>query len=550
MLSPSEPWPPDYQSAFAYRLKMIRRVEDNPEIAKGIRRHYSTRCVEFIEEWVDTVDPRNAGVPGRRVRMPFILFQRQRDFVQFLQDCLEYEQGGLVEKSRDMGATWLCCAFSVWLWLFRTGASVGWGSRKEMLVDRIGDMDSIFEKMRDIVDHLPGWMLPEGFSRGAHLAHMKIINPQNGSSITGESGDNIGRGGRKLIYFKDESAHYERPERIEAALADNTRVPIDISSVHGLGNVFHRKREAGWDWTPDEPPPPGRTLVFVMDWRDHPAKNQEWYEGRRRTAEDEGLLHLFYQEVDRNYAASVAGILIPPEHVVSAIDAHVKLGLPMDEGGWCAALDVADNDGQGDRNAIAARKGLVLRHAREWGDRDVGVTTRRAISECEAFAPLDLQYDSVGMGSSVKAEYNRLRDERAMPPGIRLIPWSAGDGPLNPESRVVPHDNKSPLNKDFYGNLKAQGWWLLARRFEKTHRAVTRGEKFDIDELISIDGKMPLLRQVQKELSQPTGSKTTARLKLIVDKTPEGTRSPNVGDAVMMCYHPVKSGYDSSMKWV
>ena len=54
---------------------------------------------------------------------------------------------------------------------------------------------------------------------------MRIVNPQTGASITGESGDNIGRGGRKLCYFKDESAWYERPEKIEAALADNTRGP-------------------------------------------------------------------------------------------------------------------------------------------------------------------------------------------------------------------------------------------------------------------------------------------------------------------------------------
>jgi hypothetical protein len=26
-----------------------------------------------------------------------------------------------------------------------------------------------------------------------------------------------------------------------------------------------------------------------------------------------------------------------------------------------------------------------------------------------------------------------------------------------------------PLNKDFYTNLKAQAWWELRRRFEKTH---------------------------------------------------------------------------------
>jgi hypothetical protein len=47
------------------------------------------------------------------------------------------ETGGLVEKSRDMGATWLAVSFSVWLFLFVPGATVGWGSRKEALVDRI-----------------------------------------------------------------------------------------------------------------------------------------------------------------------------------------------------------------------------------------------------------------------------------------------------------------------------------------------------------------------------------------------------------------------------
>jgi hypothetical protein len=60
------------------------------------------------------------------------------------------------------------------------------------------------------------------------------------STATGEAGDNIGRGGRTLGYFKDESAHYEHRDLIEAALGDNTNVQIDISSVNGLGNVFHR----------------------------------------------------------------------------------------------------------------------------------------------------------------------------------------------------------------------------------------------------------------------------------------------------------------------
>jgi phage terminase large subunit len=203
---------------------------------------------------------------------------------------------------------------------------VGWGSRKEQLVDKLGDPDSIFEKMRLIILGLPREFLPTGFNIKDDLSYMKIINRENGATITGEAGDNIGRGGRKRIYFKDEAAHLERPEKIEAALADNTRVQIDISSVNGLGNVFHRRREAGQEWQLGRPIAKTSANVFIMDWRDHPAKTQAWYDERKAKALSDGLLHIFAQEVDRNYAASVENVVIPPDWVRAAIDAHIKLG--------------------------------------------------------------------------------------------------------------------------------------------------------------------------------------------------------------------------------
>lgn len=70
------------------------------------------------------------------------------------------------------------------------------------------------------------------------------------------------------------------------------------------------------------------------------------------------------------------------------------------------------------------------------------------------------------------------------------------------------------------------------------------------DELISLPSDLPLLRTLQKELSQPTMSKGT-RMKLVIDKQPEGTKSPNLADAVVMAYWPVDSmAYDTSMDWV
>jgi len=530
-------WPPDYVSVLAKRQKRLAKVRGN---VIGAKEYYRTRPIEFIEHFCTTYDPRNAGtaVPAK---LPFILFPRQRQLVEFLLQCLLAEAPGLIEKCRDMGATWVCCAFSVWLWIFWPGVAVGWGSRKEQLVDKLGDPDSIFEKMRMIIWGLPKVFLPVGFTPKEHLTYMKIINPETGATITGEAGDNIGRGGRKRIYFKDEAAHYERPEAIEAALSDNTRVQIDISSVNGLGNVFHRRREAGTEWTPGAEISNVHANVFVMDWRDHPAKTQAWYDQRRAKAEADGLLHIHAQEIDRDYAASVTGTVIPLEWIRAAIDAHVTLGWfdgDEIEGPDGGALDVADNDGSGDRNAAAVRKGPVLVGVDEWGAVDTGVTARKAVELFSGRGPLSVQYDAIGVGAGVKAEINRLNAENLMPDGLKFISWDAGAPPLNPDDHVIADDDETPLNGDFYANMKAQGWWELRGRFYRTWQAVTGKATYDPDVLISISSKIAKIRQLEKELAQPTAGKG-ARLKLVINKTPEGTRSPNMGDAVMMAFWPI-----------
>lgn len=532
-------WPPDYSAIQRHRIQFTYDLQQQPWLVRPLLERYSLKraeaCIDFINLWGFTYDPRNAG-SEKLSKLPFILFKRQEELVEFLIECLLDEENGLVEKCRDMGATWICAAVSVWLWRFWDGASIGWGSRKEQLVDRIGDPDSIFEKIRIIISNLPYELLPAGFNKQTHMTYMRIVNPANGSTITGESGDNIGRGGRKLMYFKDESAHYEHPEKIESALGDNTRVQIDISSVNGLGNVFHRRRKAGVLWYSGKKIAKGKTRVFVMDWRDHPSKDQAWYDQRRQKAEDDGLLHIFAQEVNRNYAAAIEGVVIPSLWIESAIDAHIKLKLDT-SGGWVAGLDVADEGG--DTNALAQRKGIVLRLVEEWGARDTGQTTIRAVEACSGLGRVELQYDSIGVGAGVKAESNRLTREKLMPKGIKLVPWNAGSSVQHPRAFVVPDDVSSPRNEDFYYNLKAQAWWSLRRRFELTHRAVTdKTFTWDVDDLISIDSKIPLLAKIQEELSQVTFSKNS-RMKLLIDKSPQGTNSPNLADAIVMAFFPV-----------
>jgi len=293
------------------------------------------------------------------------------------------------------------------------------------------------------------------------------------------------------------------------------------------------------DWETDGEVVKDTTNVFVMDWSDHPLKDQAWYDKRRAKAESEGMLHVFEQEVNRNYAASVEGVLIPQDWVRSATDAHLKLkwkDVDFTEGGYISALDVAD-EGM-DRNAQATRKGVVLQELEEWGERDTGQTARKAVASL-GIRNVVMQYDSIGVGAGVKAETNRLMREGLLSKRISLVPWNAGASVENPDEHVLKGDSKSPINKDFYKNLKAQAGWQLRLRFERTHKAVTEGIQYRASELISIDSTIPLLKKLQKELSQPT-TDHDSRMKLMINKTPEGTKSPNLADAVVMCYFPIK----------
>lgn len=524
-------FPPDYVAEMVRRNQLGLYLANNPIKQAEFKAHYKYNPIDFINDWCITYDPRRDDLKT----IPFLLFPRQEEFVWFVVDCIKHKVGGLAQKSRDMGASWLCCCIAVWLWLFYPGSAVGFGSRKEEYVDEKENPKAIFPKIRKIIEYLPSFLMPEGFNIRAHAPYMKIINPENDSTITGEAGDNIGRGGRTTIYFKDEAAHYERPELIEAALGDNTDVQIDISSVNGSNNPFYRRRMAGVEWRPGIEITRDMVMVFVMDWRAHPLKDQEWYDNRRIKAEREGLLHVFAQEVDMDYSGSVDKIIIPQKWVKAAIDAHIKLKIKV-EGAKIGGQDIAD--GGRDKNALVIRHGILTVYAEDWGG-DAGDAIKKAIPDCVEHAVTELYYDCIGTGSAFKVAVNNMQETGNFPRRLGVHPWDAGQSVLSPEDTIIPYDDQSPLNKDFYYNLKAQAWWNLRTRFYKTYKAVTQGEIYDHEELISLDSKLPNLQKLMLELSQAQ-YKYSPDGKVLVDKKPDGASSPNLADSCVMAYTPCR----------
>lgn len=485
--------------------------------------------VHWFNHWIWTYDPRGMAL-GLPANIPFVLRPKQVELVAWLEERESTQTHGLIEKSRDEGMSYVVLGFFLHRWLFVEGFAGGVGSRKEELVDKKGDPKTLFHKFRDMFSKMPDWLKPKGFVEKVHDNYMRIINPDNGATITGEAGDNIGRGGRTTMYFLDEWAFVERQEAVDAAISQNTNVHIKGSTPNGIGDRFHQDRFSG------------RYSVFTMPWRANPDKNwtvtfngkviYPWYEKQLATLDDVVLA----QEVDINYAASVEGVLIPSAWVQASLDAHKKLQIEP-TGDRIGGLDVAD-EGK-DKNSFTGRHGVVMNYLATWSGKgdDIFGTTQKAMDICIEENIGTLFYDADGLGAGCRGDA-RVINEKRREQGLSEVNVESfrGSGSVHdPEGEMV----EKRLNKDFFANLKAQSWWSLRLRFQETFRAI-EGRDYDSDMIISlstedIDAKE--LALLTTELSQPTYTKNGVG-KILVNKQPDGTASPNRADSVMICFNP------------
>lgn len=505
----------------ARRLAWLRGDKSGGRL-RDIKAYYrADHYIDFINDWGMTVDPRNAEKKLPTV-IPFSLFSIQRDFLDFVMERWRGSENGLIEKSRDMGVSWLAMALSCYMCLFHRGIAIGFGSRKEEYVDKSGDPKSLFHKGRAFMQYLPREFRGDWTAK-KNSQHMLMSFPETESSIGGEAGDNIGRGGRTAIYFVDEAAFLERPLLVEASLSANTNCRIDMSSVNGSNNPFAEKAHGG------------KVKKLSMHWRRDPRKDDAWYAKKC----DELDPVIVASEIDMNYSASVEGVIIPSAWVQAAVDAHVKLNIKP-SGIKYSTFDVADRGV--DKCAWGYRHGIVHRFSRSWSgkDGDVFDSTEQCFLMCDEHGVNTMGYDADGMGAPVRGDARKINEARValkVKP-IRVQEFRGSAGVMFPEAKVRGPDG-TPLdrtNEDFFANYKAQSWWHLRFLFQQTWRAL-QGKSYEPDGVISLDSTNPELTRLQMELSQPV-YKTNLAGKMLVDKLPDGALSPNLADQVMMEFAP------------
>lgn len=509
---------PDYTPVFRARIERLKRLRDNPGLLPGVRAWYRDHPADFINDWGMTYDPRNIEV-GRPAMVPFLLFKRQREWIEWVVNRWQARRPGVCPKSRDMGLSWLAVALADTLCLFHDDMAIGFGSRKLELVDKLGDPKTLFWKARKFLEMLPA-EFTGGWNARAHSIEGLIRFPTTGSTIAGEGGDEIGRGARTGLYFLDEEAFLARPETTEAALSQTTNCRIGISTPNGLANPFATKV---LKWPAES--------VFRFHWRDDPRKDEAWYAKQQAELDPVTLA----QEVDMDFAASVTGVVIPSAWVQASIGLHERLGIEP-TGQRRGALDVADEGV--DMNAFAGATGILIDHLEEWSGRggDIFATTQRAFFIADTLDLDGFDYDADGLGAGVRGDARVINEQRAAAGAIAghrtrvlsVAPYRGSGAVDNPDAQDVP----GRANKDFFKNLKAQRWWGLRRRFEQSWRA-TQGMEYDASMIISLARDLPLLDKLTGELSQATYS-LNAEGKIVIDKAPDGVRSPNCADVVVI----------------
>jgi hypothetical protein len=199
--------------------------------------------------------------------LPFITWDWQDKKIDEITNLML--NGGKLQigKSREVGATWIVlgCGLNLWLW---TPRNVGMLlSRKEECVDAKGDPNSLFWKLKFMLDNLPEWAVPEYIKTDRHLENL-----WNNSVIGGESTNvSAGKSGRVNWTLVDEFPEVPIADArmIESAISDTSACNIFLGTAvyrshpftqmgtqKGVKKMFfgwwlHPFKAKGLYWSPD-----------------------------------------------------------------------------------------------------------------------------------------------------------------------------------------------------------------------------------------------------------------------------------------------------------
>lgn len=231
-------YPKDYKENLVWRRSLLMRAKVSFDFRARVKELFHRDVLFAFNAFFYTLDVRRRPYHHQ----PFCTYPFQDHAILNLVDSINNGKDLSIEKSRDMGVSWIVILVFLWYWLDpKGGADFLLGSRIEDYVDKKGDMRTVMQKARYAFYKLPKWLWPKNFKGKIHDNFMKLQNPETGSSITGESNNkNFSTGGRYLAVLLDEFAKWEITDRSAwMDCGDATPCRIPVSTPFGAGGQYY-----------------------------------------------------------------------------------------------------------------------------------------------------------------------------------------------------------------------------------------------------------------------------------------------------------------------
>ena len=250
---------------------------------------------------------------------PFIPWKHQESVIVMMDDAIteamniEHPVSVTIKKSRAQGGTYTYLGVQIRRALIEKGFSTGLVTRNEKTVDS-KDPSAVMNKLSEMLDRLPFWMLGEPYQRNTTDHTIRI--PKTDSVWIGYSATaDVARGGRTTLFAFDEVGSEEFISggidyKIMSSVAYVTNCIFLCSTFGADAGVFY---ESATD--PDNPG------VCSLDWRDNPEHARLSY--IRKDGEYKAVNPEDQEEVDK-YIASHERELRSIERKGFKIDGKVR----------------------------------------------------------------------------------------------------------------------------------------------------------------------------------------------------------------------------------
>ena len=323
----------DLHKVLEERVLLLERASKNKQLQEIEMEMCRREPMHFFNNYLYTDKNSNLYWPEYPDVIPFIPYPYQEECIKEVWDSIEKWEPVFIEKSRQMGFSWLIMAIFVYGFLFHNHKYLVL-SQKQDDVDKKWDMKSLFEKARFMLRNLPDWMLPVGWKgNDSYNKYMSISRPDGTWSITWESANpNASRWGTYKAIFPDEFAFQSNATEINRAMMAASPCRIYTSTPNWKWNEHYRMREMAMA---------GKIKWLRYHWSDHPLYTQERYNKKIASMDKVSIA----QELEIDYDVAVVGRVYPDFPSEANPDVRYNSDLPIFVG-------IDNSHGWTDPNAI------------------------------------------------------------------------------------------------------------------------------------------------------------------------------------------------------